>query len=382
MKLIKMKCENCGAQLEVNKDLDKIICNFCGAENLIDDDAAELRRVEDVKLQARKQNHEQSLKERQETLEQDLKEREILNKANAKEKFKKSKFSKVLLVFFAIAVLLFFTGSGFLVKALTLIQAVLFIGAWLMGMEIIKEPIKGLKIILAILAFVLIIPIVNTGGDTTTKEKYENINWDYIILKEELPKPSGTKGKIITNSDEHLSMYISVKSEDEYREYIEQCKNLGYTVDEKNNTSSYEAKNEDGYKLRIWYSSSNKEYNISLDAEEYSSNNTIAPSDEQSNNDSNNDNNNSTELRSDFKKAMDSYETFMDEYIAFMTKYKNNDGSDFELLKDYGTFMKKYTEAVLEFDKWEDSNLNDEEARYYLEVQMRVNRKLAEAALN
>ena len=61
MKLIKLKCENCGAMLEVNKDLDKINCNFCGQEILIDDAATEIRRVEDAKLQARKANHEQTL---------------------------------------------------------------------------------------------------------------------------------------------------------------------------------------------------------------------------------------------------------------------------------------------------------------------------------
>ena len=59
MKIVKMKCENCGAKLEVNKELDKISCNFCGSENLIDDEATELKRVEEVKLEARKQNHEQ-----------------------------------------------------------------------------------------------------------------------------------------------------------------------------------------------------------------------------------------------------------------------------------------------------------------------------------
>ena len=58
MNLIKLKCENCGAQLEVNSDLDKINCNFCGAEILISDEATELRRVESVKLESRKKNHE------------------------------------------------------------------------------------------------------------------------------------------------------------------------------------------------------------------------------------------------------------------------------------------------------------------------------------
>lgn len=101
MKTIKLKCEKCGAKLEVNSDLDKIQCNYCGNEILIDDEATTVKRVEDAKLKARKNNHEQDLKERQDNLEQQINEKKILEKANAKENFKKSKFSKVLLVFFA-----------------------------------------------------------------------------------------------------------------------------------------------------------------------------------------------------------------------------------------------------------------------------------------
>lgn len=46
----------------------------------------------------------------------------------------------------------------------------------------------------------------------------------------------------------------------------------------------------------------------------------------------------STGLRADFKKAMDSYEDFMDEYCSFMKSYQE-DPSDASLLEDYASYM-------------------------------------------
>ena len=43
MKLVKLKCEGCGAILKVNEELKKVTCNYCGTEFLVDD---EVKRVE------------------------------------------------------------------------------------------------------------------------------------------------------------------------------------------------------------------------------------------------------------------------------------------------------------------------------------------------
>ena len=37
MKLVKLKCEGCGAILKVNEELKKVTCNYCGTEFLVDD---------------------------------------------------------------------------------------------------------------------------------------------------------------------------------------------------------------------------------------------------------------------------------------------------------------------------------------------------------
>ncbi len=85
-------------------------------------------------------------------------------------------------------------------------------------------------------------------------------------------------------------------------------------------------------------------------------------------------------LDPDFKAAMDSYESFIDEYIAFMKKYEASDGTDLSLLADYANYMSKYAAFAEDFDKWEEEDLSTAEASYYIEVQARVAQKLLEAA--
>ena len=69
MKIIKLKCDNCGAVLEVNSELNEITCNYCGNKMIIDDEATKIDRIENAKLKSRKSNHEQSMKEKNDNLE-------------------------------------------------------------------------------------------------------------------------------------------------------------------------------------------------------------------------------------------------------------------------------------------------------------------------
>lgn len=84
-------------------------------------------------------------------------------------------------------------------------------------------------------------------------------------------------------------------------------------------------------------------------------------------------------MRPEFKEAMDSYESFMNEYVSFMKKYKANPG-DLSLLMDYADYINDYSEFVEDFEKWDDGEMNAVETAYYIDVQMRVSKKLLEVA--
>ena len=386
-----------------------------------------------------------------------------IEELNEVEKFKKGKFSKVLLFFFGISIITFFIGSGFILKVLSFIQAVFFIVSWLIGMQIIKEKFKDLKIILAIVAFVLIVPILGNIG--SKNNNYENINWNSIVMKKVLPKPNGNKGKIYSNSEEYLSIYIVDSSVNDFNKYLEECKKKGFTLESKIDNDSYDAFNKNGYKLSIFYSEYSKEYSITVNAPKkmtknvwpnstlsnmlpkpdsidglvqndsannftyYAGNTTIEQfklyvekvkaagfiidysnagntysaknqnaykvlvvyeggntmkielskqeQEKEDNKENSVTNQSNDSLRPDFKKAMDSYEAFIDEYISFMKKYKDNP-TDSQILSSYANYMKKYAQAIRDFENWKTNTINTTETNYYLEVQTRINKKLIE----
>lgn len=253
-------CSNCGGQIDINTLEESVECPFCGTKYAVSD---LLNESDAVRIEKIKTNAQQKIEK--EKLEHEKEMNKTQEEKNEAEKFKKGKFSKVLLVFFAISVLFFFVAKGFLPKLLTGIQAVGFIGAWLMGSKIIKEPMKGLHNILAIISFILIFPIISTGGGQTST-KSEKIIWNDISMHEVLPEPSNKTGRILSNYDDHISVYIDKATREDFSKYVEACKGKGFTVESKKDTNSYDAYNSDGYKLRLYYYEYGKEYNIDLNA--------------------------------------------------------------------------------------------------------------------
>ena len=82
-------------------------------------------------------------------------------------------------------------------------------------------------------------------------------------------------------------------------------------------------------------------------------------------------------IRPEFKEAMDAYGAFCDEYCDFMVSYQKNP-TDMKLIAQYGQLMTKMTEVNEAFEKWDESELNNEELKYYLEVNSRVMQKLVD----
>lgn len=82
----------------------------------------------------------------------------------------------------------------------------------------------------------------------------------------------------------------------------------------------------------------------------------------------------------DFYAAMDEYEIFFDEYIAFMEEYNASDDPTI-YMDDYADFMSQYTKTMEAFTNIDTDSLTDEELAYYTEVTARIYGKLAESGL-
>lgn len=221
------------------------------------------------------------------------------------------------------------------------------------------------------------------------------IIWPNSAAGKQLPTPKSKSGNFSYERDDGFHVYIGNMTKNDYNEYVNLCSAKGFNIDYDKGDNSYNAKNKAGWKLYLRYEGNNI-ISISIDAPEDTNtieNNENIDSDTSDNitNDSSDDkaennkepqeesNSSDTGLSADFKTAMDNYEKFMDDYIAFMKKYKENP-SDLSLISDYAKFMSQYNDTVKSFEKWETEDLNDEETSYYIDVQTRVNKKLLEIA--
>lgn len=82
----------------------------------------------------------------------------------------------------------------------------------------------------------------------------------------------------------------------------------------------------------------------------------------------------------EFKEMMDSYERFFDDYIAFMKKYQSSSYSA-SMLSDYLNFMSDYADWAEKLEALDEDDMNEAELAYYTEVQLRVSKKMMDAAL-
>ncbi len=117
-----------------------------------------------------------------------------------------------------------------------------------------------LSILLAIVLLVIIIfAAVKVGGGN-------KLNWSELELGDKLPEPQKLGGKISSNNSESLSLVIFRIKEQEFNDYVKECKNAGYNVDIVHDSlgSMYEAFNEEGYNLYLSYSSFEKSMRINL----------------------------------------------------------------------------------------------------------------------
>lgn len=259
-----MKCFNCGAELTD----DTKFCSYCGAamkEN------TEIPSIPETEVQ---NNKTSGMVESDDSFYSDpnsLKTNEC-KPCKVKEKFltywnKLSKFEKLavsgIAVFSILALVAFFAGrivSGIF----SIIQIVVVVVAILMKRSIIQAPKTWLPVTAMAASFALIIPYFALFGINSAD--YARYNWNSITLAEMLPQPKSPYGEIISNSEDCFSLDVHKTAEDQYKEYIEACKDKGFTIDTETTGSFFYAYNDRGYKLSLSYYDYDSEMHINLDS--------------------------------------------------------------------------------------------------------------------
>ncbi len=113
------------------------------------------------------------------------------------------------------------------------------------------------KILCAFLSALIVLFISACGVD--------KIVWSDVVLGNTLPTPPKSEGEIHSNSSEALWIDIDNISDKEFADYVNACKEKGFTVDAQSTSSSYEAFNSDGYKLSLGHYGSDADMRIRLE---------------------------------------------------------------------------------------------------------------------
>ncbi len=87
-------------------------------------------------------------------------------------------------------------------------------------------------------------------------------------------------------------------------------------------------------------------------------------------------NNDSDSSSLNVREIVDSYEKFADEYVNFMKKYNESDGTDVSLIQEYNDITKQYKKWLEKIENIDEDSLSVEDAKYFVEVTKRVSEKL------
>ena len=77
------------------------------------------------------------------------------------------------------------------------------------------------------------------------------------------------------------------------------------------------------------------------------------------------------------KEYLDAYETFMNKYCDFMENY---DATDLSALMEYMELLKDYEDFAKKIDAMDESAMTDEDYKYYIDVNARIQKRLIEAS--
>ena len=117
------------------------------------------------------------------------------------------------------------------------------------------------RLLAVFLALVMTLSLVGCSE----KQSAADSMWDKMILGEWLPEPPSEVGEIHDNSSECLWVEIENVSMTQYAEYVESCKEKGFTIDVEESGDSFEAYNSEGYYVSLDYYDNDEELDIELE---------------------------------------------------------------------------------------------------------------------
>lgn len=231
--------------------------------------------------------------------------------------------------------------------------------------------------------------------DLEAPMKMSEILWPTGKAGRALPEPKSKLGKFVYENDDNFSVYIGNTSKSDYNNYVKACSEKGFNVDYSKYDNSYSAKNAEGFKLSLRFeeginimqivvyppddkddSSSSEVSDIEETTEKPTEKATEKPTEKTTEKkQESSKSENKSGLTPSFKKEMDEYEKFMNDYVDFMKSY---DATDVNAITKYSQMLTDYAKWCEDIDDIDEDDLTDEDVAYMLEVTARVEKKLLE----
>lgn len=118
-----------------------------------------------------------------------------------------------------------------------------------------------------VLVVIVVVNISNRlGGNDRSSVDITEFEWDNMALAEIIPEPKSNLGSHLMNSEDYLSVDVYEVSKDGYKEYVNICREKGFTVDMSETDGYYSASNAEGYELMLYYFDDEQYMSIDLNA--------------------------------------------------------------------------------------------------------------------
>lgn len=111
------------------------------------------------------------------------------------------------------------------------------------------------KTICVFLAFALMLSLVACGGGNSSNEKleFEQLEWPTYENAKQIPVPNSTLADVRNSNDVRFEFYLANTTFEDYKAYVEECKERGFFVDPIEQENRYYAFNEANYELTVQY---------------------------------------------------------------------------------------------------------------------------------
>ena len=242
--------------------------------------------------------------------------------------------------------------------------------------------------------------------DLDAAEEMGTLTWPTTGPATLVPAPVSTTGKVTTNSSDEFSAKVGNTSKDDFAAYADQVFAAGFDVDYSKGDTNFTADNAEGTHVSINYLGANvmsvtvKTAEQAATAEQDSAGTETTEKQEEkakgsdtatSTSKTKTDagaallntvsnavaNVTSGSVDPDVKEMLDSYETFMNNWVDFSKKYED-EGEPADMLADYTDLLQQELDWVNKINALDTSEFSDADMAYYLAVTGRVTSRLAE----